>query len=360
VSHPADPGRAEADDAELEALRQCLSIGDAAAGLTSPNPPVGAVVLDASGRVVGGGATQPPGGPHAEVVALIQSGTSAVGGTLVSSLEPCAHHGRTGPCTDVIAAAGITRVVFGAADPNPIAAGGAAALRSRGIDVVEDQLPDEIRRSAVGRWLAATEFGRPHVTWKYACTLDGRVAAADGSSRWITSEPARADVHRLRAGLDAVLVGSGTVLTDDPQLTVRDEAGKLALRQPTRFVFDRRGRVPANALVRDTCAPTTVWDGDLRAGLSALYDMGARAVLLEGGPTLAAAFLRADCVDRVVGYLAPALLGAGPTVVGDLEIPDIGQALRLDMEDVTLIGTDVRVTAVLRAARPAQPAAAGH
>lgn len=337
----------EHDDAELTALRQCFAIGDAASGLTSPNPPVGAVVLDASGRTVGGGATQPPGEAHAEVLALIQAGAAAAGGTLISSLEPCAHHGRTGPCTDAIAAARVSRVVFAAADPNPVAGGGAGVLRSRGIDVDGGRLFDEARRSALGRWLTATELGRPHVTWKYAATLDGRVAAADGTSRWITSAPARADVHRLRAALDAVIVGSGTVLNDDPQLTVRDEAGELALRQPIRVVFDRRGRVPASARVRDQSAPTVVWCDALPDALSALYEGGARAVLLEGGPTLAAAFLEAGYIDRVVGYLAPALLGAGPTVVGDLGITGIAQALRLVVEDVTSVGADVRVTARL-------------
>lgn len=344
MTDPAEIGT-KVTDAELEALRQCLAIGDAAAGSTSPNPPVGAVILDPTGRTVGRGATQPPGGPHAEVVALIQSGALAAGGTLISSLEPCAHHGRTGPCSDAIAAAGIARVVFGSGDRNPVAAGGARVLRSRGIDVDGGHLFDEVRRSALGRWLTATELGRPHVTWKYAATFDGRVAAADGTSRWITSPEARSDVHRLRGQLDAVIVGSGTVLTDDPQLTVRDEAGHLALRQPTRVVFDRRGRVPVTARVRDRSAQTVIWIDDISEGLSGLYEDGVRAVLLEGGPTLAAAFLRAGFVDRVVGYLAPALLGAGPTVVGDLGITSIIRALRLVVEDVTPIGPDVRITA---------------
>jgi len=345
VTGPGGPHPAQARDAELAALRRCLAIGNAASGTTSPNPPVGAAVLDPDGRTVGTGATQPPGGPHAEVVALTRAGAAARGGTLVCTLEPCAHDGRTGPCTDAIQAAGITRVVFGSADPNPVAGGGAAVLRTRGIDVVGGQLLDEVRSSALGRWLVAVELGRPHVTWKYAATLDGRVAAADGSSRWITSAPARVDVHRLRAELDAILVGSGTVLADDPQLSVRDENGELAGHQPIRIVFDRRGRVPTSARMFGPGAPTVVWIDAFSEALSALYEGGVRAVLLEGGPTLAAAFLRAGCVDRIMGYLAPALLGTGPTVVGDLGIPGIGDALRLVVEDVTLIGTDLRVTA---------------
>lgn len=334
-------------DVELEQLRRCLGLGDAVAGAISPNPPVGAVVLDASGVAVGAGATQPVGGPHAEVVALEHAGGAARGGTLISSLEPCAHHGRTGPCTEAIRAAGISRVLFGATDPDPIAAGGAEILEASGIEVLGSQLLDDVRRSALGRWLTAVELGRPHVTWKYAVTLDGRVAAADGSSRWITAEPARADVHRLRAEVDAVLVGSGTVLADDPQLSVRDEAGDLLERQSMRVVFDRRGRIPADARVRDGSGPSLVLSDPLPEALSALYEHGVRAALLEGGPTLAAAFLRAGAVDRIVGYHAPALLGAGPTLVGDLGISGVAGALRLVVEDVRVIGADVRITAAM-------------
>lgn len=332
-------------DAELLALRRCLVLGDAVSGQTSPNPPVGAVLLDAFRHPVGTGATEPPGGRHAEIVALDEAGASAAGATLVCSLEPCAHHGRTGPCTDAIRAAGISRVVFGSADPNPVAGGGAEVLRAAGIDVVGGQLLDDVHRSALGRWLTAIAQGRPHVTWKFGATLDGRVAAADGTSRWITSATARADVHRLRAGIDAIIVGSGTVLADDPQLTVRSEGGELAARQPIRVVFDRRGRVPATARVRDQSATTVVWIDSVFDALSAMYEGGVRTVLLEGGPTLAAAFLKAGCIDRVVGYLAPALLGAGPSLVGELGITGIARALRLVVEDVAMVGADVRITA---------------
>lgn len=352
MSGPTERGPAanrggEIGGAELAALARCLVLGDSAVGPTSPNPPVGAVILDRSGAAIGEGATQPYGGAHAEVVALTRAGPAVVGATMVSSLEPCVHHGQTGPCVDAIASAGITRVVYGAADPNPVAGGGEAVLRARGIDVVGGHLLDEIRRSALGRWLTAIELGRPHVTWKFAATLDGRVAAADGSSRWITSPQARADVHRLRAEVDAVLVGSGTVLTDDPHLTVRNEAGELAARQPVRVVLDRRGRVRPGARIRDDSGPTFVWEDAPSELMSAMYEGGVRSVLLEGGPTLAAAFLRAGYVDRIVGYLAPALLGAGPSLVGDLGITGITQARRLVVDEVTRVGTDVRVTAAV-------------
>lgn len=345
MSGSAHFGAMTATDAELAALRRCLALGDAVSGRTSPNPPVGAVVLDAAGRQRGNGATEPAGGRHAEIVALQQAGSVAAGGSLVCSLEPCTHQGRTGPCTQAIRAAGISRVVFGSADPNPVATGGAGVLRRAGIAVVGDELLDEVHRSALGRWLTAIKLGRPHVTWKFAATLDGRVAAADGSSRWITSAAARADVHRLRAELDAILVGSGTVLADDPQLTVRDAAGELASRQPIRIVFDRRGQVPADARVRDDSALSVIWTDPIADALSAMYERGLRAVLLEGGPTLAASFLQAGYVDRVVGYLAPVLLGEGPNLVGGLGITGIGQALRLVVEDVTVIGADLRLTA---------------
>jgi diaminohydroxyphosphoribosylaminopyrimidine deaminase/5-amino-6-(5-phosphoribosylamino)uracil reductase len=183
------------------------------------------------------------------------------------------------------------------------------------------------------------------VVWKVAATLDGRVAAADGTSRWITGETARAAVHRLRAGCDAVVVGSGTALTDDPQLTVRDVDGRVAARQPLRVVVDRRGRLPAAARVLDDAAPTHVSRaGTPRELLAELFDRDVRRVLLEGGPTLAAAFLRDGLVDEAVVHLAPTLLGAGPSLVGDLGISTITDALSLPLVDVTRLGGDVQIT----------------
>jgi diaminohydroxyphosphoribosylaminopyrimidine deaminase/5-amino-6-(5-phosphoribosylamino)uracil reductase len=188
--------------------------------------------------------------------------------------------------------------------------------------------------------------GRPFVTWKYAATADGRSAASDGSSRWITGSAAREDVHRLRAQVDAVVVGIGTVLADDPQLTVRPDPG----RQPLRVVVDSDGRTPPAARVRDDAAETLVLTAretgrhDLPAVLDALHQRGVVSVLLEGGPTLAAAFLRDDLVDRIVGYVAPALLGAGPAAVADLGVGTITDAVRLRLEEVTRVGDDVKLT----------------
>lgn len=339
-------------------MSRAVALSRAVVGTTSPNPPVGAVVLDAAGAVVGEGATQPPGGPHAEVVALRQAGERARGGTLVCTLEPCSHTGRTGPCTTAVAEAGVTRVVVGALDPTPLGGGGTRVLRAAGVVVEHAGLPVD---SPLEAWLTAQRTGRPHVTWKSAATLDGRSAAADGTSRWITGEPARADVHRLRAACDAVVAGVGTVLADDPQLTVRPST-LLAGRQPLRVVVDSRRRAPATARVFDDAAETLHAvvghkpdgalalppgpDGrvDLVALLGALFERGVVSVLLEGGPVLAAAFVRQGLVDRVVAYVAPALLGAGAASVADVGVGTISEAVRLRLDEVVRVGDDVRLT----------------
>ena len=329
---------------ELRAMARARELGAAVLGRTSPNPPVGAVVLDAHGAVVGEGATSPPGGPHAEVHALRQAGGRARGGTAVVTLEPCAHSGRTGPCTGALLAAGVVRVVVAVPEPTQQAGGGAQRLRDAGVDVVTGVEQDAAEQGALAAWLTGVRKHRPFVVWKVAATLDGRVAAADTTSRWITGDEARAAVHRLRATCDAVLVGSSTVLADDPQLTVRNPDGTDAERQPLRVVADRRGRVPAGARVLDDAAPAHVSRAAGPAELLAeLYDRDVRRVLLEGGPQLAAAFLRAGLVDEAVVHLAPKLLGAGPALVGDLGIRTIQDALVLDVVDVTLLGGDVAV-----------------
>jgi diaminohydroxyphosphoribosylaminopyrimidine deaminase / 5-amino-6-(5-phosphoribosylamino)uracil reductase len=330
--------------AERAAMARARELGMRVLGTTSPNPPVGAVVLDPDGAVVGEGATSPPGGPHAEVHALAQAGERARGGTAVVTLEPCAHTGRTGPCADALIAAGVARVVVAVPEPTRLATGGATRLRAAGIDVELGVEQAAAAEGALAAWLTGVREHRPHVVWKVATTLDGRVAAADGSSRWITGPAARAEVHRLRAGCDAVLVGSGTALADDPQLTVRDAAGEPAPRQPLRVVLDRRGRVPVTARVHDGAAPTLVSAAaDPAALLAELFDRDVRRVLLEGGPTLAAAFLAADLVDEAVVHVAPQLLGAGAGMVGDLGITTISDALHLHVIDLTRLGGDVQI-----------------
>jgi diaminohydroxyphosphoribosylaminopyrimidine deaminase/5-amino-6-(5-phosphoribosylamino)uracil reductase len=330
--------------AEQTAMARARELGLRVLGTTSPNPPVGAVLLDAAGEVVGEGATSPPGGPHAEVSALAQAGERARGGTAVVTLEPCAHTGRTGPCADALIAAGVARVVVAVPEPTRLAHGGAARLRAAGIDLELGAEQEAAAEGALAAWLTAVREQRPHVVWKVATTLDGRVSAADGTSRWITGPEARAEVHRLRAGCDAVLVGSGTALADDPQLTVRDADGRNAERQPLRVVLDRRGRVPATARVHDDAAATHVSAAATPAALLAeLFARDVRRVLLEGGPTLAAAFLADGLVDEAVVHVAPTVLGAGTSMVGTLGITTITDALHLKVVDVTRLGGDVQI-----------------
>jgi diaminohydroxyphosphoribosylaminopyrimidine deaminase / 5-amino-6-(5-phosphoribosylamino)uracil reductase len=264
----------------------------------------------------------------------------------VVTLEPCNHTGRTGPCAEALRAAGIARVVFGQADANPVARGGAETLRDAGIEVEGGVLADEAR--AVNPiWTFAVEMARPFVTWKFAATLDGRSAAADGTSRWITSPQARGDVHRLRAECDVIVVGTGTVLADDPALTVRDTDGRpLEPRfQPLRAVMGRR-EIPPHAAIRDGAADTVhLATRDPHEALATLFARDRQHVWLEGGPTVAAAFVRAGLVDRVVAYMAPALLGSGVAVLGDAGLATVDDAIRLEYTDVTHIGPDIRLIA---------------
>lgn len=375
---PSDGGWPSAD-ALSAAMRRAVELSALGVGRTSPNPAVGSVILDAEGRPAGEGWHQQAGGPHAEIHALRAAGERARGGTAVVTLEPCDHTGRTGPCSRALIEAGVARVVYAVSDPNDQAAGGAATLRAAGVEVRGGLLAEEATRVNEA-WLTATRLGRPFVLWKYAATLDGRSAAADGTSRWITGPEARAEVHALRARADAVVVGSGTVRADDPQLTVRQEPP--VERQPLRVAVDSAAAVPATARLLDGSAPTliavapdaatghleeAVKDGraelvalpraarglDLTALLAELHGRGVRSVLLEGGPTLAGAFLAAGYVDKVVGYLAPALLGAGPAALGPAGITTIADVLRLDVREVARVGADIRVTAYPSAARTA-------
>ncbi|WP_130348730.1 bifunctional diaminohydroxyphosphoribosylaminopyrimidine deaminase/5-amino-6-(5-phosphoribosylamino)uracil reductase RibD [Herbihabitans rhizosphaerae] len=315
-------------------------------GRTSPNPPVGCVVLDADGVMVGAGPTEPPGGPHAEVIALRAAGERARGGTAVVTLEPCAHTGRTPPCTEALIEAGVARVVYSVEDPNPKAAGGAAVLTEAGIAVESGLLATQAKRGPLRAWLHSMRTGRPHVTWKFASTVDGRVAAADGTSRWISGEESRAEVHELRRHMDAIMVGLGTVATDDPQLTARAADGSLADRQPLRVIVGR-GEIPPGARVLDTDAETLhLRTNDPDEVLDELGKCGVVDVLLEGGPRLAGAFVRAGAVHRVLAYIAPKLLGDGSSPLVDTGMSSITQALSLDVEEVTMSGSDVRISAV--------------
>lgn len=317
------------------------------------NPRVGCVLVDEADEVVSIGWHRGWGTPHAEVDALIRAGAGARGTTAFVTLEPCHHHGRTGPCTEALVEAGINRVVYAVPDPNPTAAGGAAWLRERGIEVVSGVLADEARKLN-SSWLHRMQTGRPWVVWKFAATLDGRSAAADRTSQWITGPAARADAMRERARCGAVVVGTGTVLADDPRLTVRDQAGALTSQQPLRVVVGHRD-LPSGARVLDPSAPTRqLRTHDLDDVLTSLADDGIHRLWLEGGPTLAASFVASGLVDEVIGYLSPSLLGSGTPAIGDLPIATIADIKRLDLVDVTTVGHDIRIRARFASSVPAK------
>jgi diaminohydroxyphosphoribosylaminopyrimidine deaminase/5-amino-6-(5-phosphoribosylamino)uracil reductase len=310
------------------------------------------VILDADSRVVGEGFHARAGSPHAEVVALAEAGERASGGTAVVTLEPCRHVGRTGPCTQALLDAGVARVIYAVADPGAAAGGGADVLRAAGVEVASGVLAAEAAASNEA-WLHFVRSGRPFVTWKFAATLDGRVAAADGSSRWITGSAARHDVHLLRSQSDAIVVGTGTVLADDPALTVRLPAVSIS-RQPLRVVMGHR-QLPSSAKIFDGEAPTLLMpEHDPAVALKALADRDIVSVLLEGGPTLAAAFIAASAIDKVVAYIAPAFLGAGRAALADAGISTMTDVLRWHIDQVDMVGDDVRMVVRPRPARPNQ------
>lgn len=316
-------------------MARARALATSVQGSTAPNPWVGSVVVTTEGQCFEG-ATAPPGGRHAEVAALAAAGTAAAGATLYSTLEPCAHTGRTGPCTDAIVAAGIARVVVGIVDPDPLVAGrGVAALEAAGIEVSVGLDGDEIA-DELAPYLKHRRTGRPWVVLKLAQTLDGRTAAPDGSSRWITGDEARRDGHRLRARSDAVLVGAGTVRADDPALTVRLDPPPD--RQPLRVVL---GSAPADARAR----PVLELEGEPAEVLDELGRRGVLQLLVEGGPRVAHDFHAAGVVDRYVFYVAPALLGGddGHPVLRGQGAPTMADVWRGRVVSVAQLGDDLRV-----------------
>jgi diaminohydroxyphosphoribosylaminopyrimidine deaminase / 5-amino-6-(5-phosphoribosylamino)uracil reductase len=328
-----NPGKLEA------AMRLAVEQANRVKGGTYPNPPVGAVILDRDGEVAGVGATGPTGGPHAEVVALRRAGERAGGGAAVVTLEPCNHHGRTPPCVDALLTSGVSMVAYAVADPNPVAAGGATRLAEAGVEVVAGVLTDAVAGGPLREWLHKQRTGLPHVTWKFATSVDGRSAAADGSSQWITSETARADVHRRRGAAEAIVVGTGTVFVDDPALTVRLPDGSLADRQPLRVVVGEREISPESRVLNDDSRTMVIRTHDPHEVIRALSDR--TDVLLEGGPTLAGAFLRAGVIDRILAYVAPILLGGPITAVDDVGVLSIAHAQRWRFDGIEPIGPDV-------------------
>jgi len=363
-------------------MRLALAAARRASGRTSPNPPVGAVVYRGD-RVLGRGFTRPPGGPHAEIVALRdaarRAGAAALrGASLAVTLEPCSHAGRTGPCSDAVRAAGIGHVVVGHGDPNPLVGGrGLRQLRAAGVRVEVGVLEAECREQHRG-FLCVLAKARPFVSLKLAATLDGRIATARGESRWITGAVARALVHRLRARADAVVIGSGTALADDPELTAR--LGTRVLHRPVRVIVDSRLRLPPDArCLRDGAAgralvvgartaparrrraleaagahvvavPLRAGHADPRAVARILAREGLCDVLLEGGGALAAAWLRAGVVDEVHWFVSAKLLGADARpALGALAVARLADAVALEAPVVKRVGDDVYVRGRLRA-----------
>ena len=324
------------------AMRRALSLATHGPAV-GPNPQVGCVLLDEAGAMVAQGWHRGAGTAHAEVDALSHI-PDARGLTAVVTLEPCNHTGRTGPCAQALIDAGVTRVVYALDDPNPVAGGGADRLRAAGVEVIGGLLADEATDLLLP-WLTSVRTGRPWVTVKWATSLDGRAAAADGTSQWISGTASRQRVHEQRAALDAIAVGTGTVLADDPSLTARGDGGELLAHQPVPVVFGTTP-VPADARLRQHPAGLIeLGPRDLEAALSDLDARGIRRLFVEGGPTLASAFISAGLVDEVLIYLAPMLIGGPRVALDDLGVTTIAEAQRLRIPRIETLGDDLLVVA---------------
>lgn len=342
-------------DRETLAMRRAFEL--ALRGPRGLNPQVGAVLLGSDGSVLSEGWHRGAGTPHAEVDALSKlAGGAARGATAVVSLEPCNHTGRTGPCALALIEAGVSRVVYAVSDPGDASAGGARRLRDAGVDVIGGVLEaDGVQ--LIHDWLTVQRLGRPHVTVKWAQSLDGRAAAPDGTSQWITGPLARADVHRRRSEADAIVVGTGTLLSDDPALTARRPDGTLYDRQPMPVVLGQRS-VPDAALVHRHPRPLLHRDGENLGGespnepslMAELRELGVQRVFVEGGPTIASAFLRAGLADELLAYVAPTLLGSGSAghdrpALRSLGVETIADQRRLRVTSLETLGDDILIVA---------------
>jgi len=314
---------------------ECASYG---LGKTFPNPIVGAVITSATGEFISEGFHQ--GVDHAEVVAIRGAKEIPAGSILYVSLEPCNHQGKTPPCVEAIIESGIKKVVYAVSDPNPIAAGGSERLRDARIEVIsgigEVQAIHENRA-----WLTKIEKGRPRITWKIASTMDGKVTAADGSSKWITGELARADVAKIRTQADAIVTSTATVIADDPLLT-----SKGLGKNPVRIVMGFSS-IKGDSQILGTDAETVlIKSHDFKELIGLANDRGFNHLLIESGPTLGTAFLCEDLIDEIILFQAPTFLGAGKSLIGDLGISNISGRLDFDITDVEVIGADLKITLI--------------
>jgi diaminohydroxyphosphoribosylaminopyrimidine deaminase/5-amino-6-(5-phosphoribosylamino)uracil reductase len=323
-----------ADTAMARAI-ECASYG---LGKTFPNPIVGAVITSATGEFISEGYHQ--GADHAEVVAIRDAKEIPAGSILYVSLEPCNHHGKTPPCVDAIIESGFKKVVYAISDPNPVAAGGSERLRGAGIEVLSGigavQAIHENRA-----WLTKIEKSRPRITWKIASTMDGKVTAADGSSKWITGELARADVAKIRAQADAIVTSTATVIADDPLLT-----SKGLGKNPVRIVMGLSEIKGDSQILGSDAETVLIKSHDFNELISLANDRGFNQLLIESGPTLGTALLRDDLVDEIILFQAPTFLGSGKPSIGDLGISNISARLDFDITDVEVIGADLKITLV--------------
>jgi len=321
------------DAAAMQLAIDCARTG---LGYTFPNPIVGAVIVNAAGELISEGAHL--GTDHAEVIAIKAAGIIAEGTTLYVTLEPCNHHGKTPPCVDAIIAAGITRVVYAISDPNQMAAGGAQALRAAGVEVIAGVMESEAKFENRD-WLTKIETGRPRFIWKIASTMDGKVAASDGTSKWITSELSRADVAQMRSQADAIVTSTATVITDDSLLTSKGIGGN-----PVRIVMGNTP-LPKEAKILGLDAETKIIAScEIQDLINFAIERGFNSVLIEAGPTFGTALLRAGIVDEIVLFQAPTFLGAGIPAIGDLGITTINERLDFEIASVDLIGADIKIT----------------
>jgi len=328
------------EDAMRRALQ--LALNGPAFGV---NPQVGAVILDESLKIVAEGWHEGAGTSHAEVMALAQLPSPLPAGyTAVVTLEPCNHTGRTGPCAQALIAAGISRVVYASADPGIESGAGASTLRDAGVEVIGGVLEAEADDQA-RVWLISTQNQRPFVTLKWAQSLDGRAAAADGTSKWISGPESRAHAHLLRSQIDAILVGTGTVLADNPSLTARQPDGSLYSHQPLRVIVGN-SMMPADARVfNDEAETIRIRNHDITVLLAELYARGVKHLMVEGGPTVASAFVKAKLVDEFVTYLAPQLIGGAGLAVRDLGVESMDQAVQLNFLETRALGADLYIRA---------------
>jgi len=314
---------------------ECARLG---LGKTFPNPIVGAVITTAIGELISEGFHQ--GGDHAEVIALNATKEIPAGSILYVTLEPCNHHGKTPPCVDAIIKSGIKRVVYAVSDPNPAAAGGAERLRAAGIEVQSD-IGEEEARLVNRAWLTKMELGRSRITWKIASTMDGKVAASDGSSKWITGELARTDVAQMRSQVDAIVTSTSTVIADDPLMTSKGFG-----KDPVRIVMGTTEIKAVAQIFNDLAETVLVKSRNLKELITLANERGFNQLLIESGPTFGTALLRENLIDEIVLFQAPTLFGSGTPAIGDLGITNISGRLDFEISDVEMFGSDLKITLI--------------